>query len=65
LNEKELKLWLRKHDLAPHKMPDWFFIASEETGLPLGLPVNASGKVLKTELRQLAQNLVAKKGKSF
>ncbi|KKK13972.1 hypothetical protein ARAM_000223 [Aspergillus rambellii] len=62
LAEKELKLWLRKHDLAPHKMPDYFFIASEETGLPFGLPVNASGKVLKTELRLLAQKTVKGKG---
>jgi mevalonyl-CoA ligase len=45
LNEKELKAWLRKHDLAPHKMPDHFFITSEETGLLSGLPVNASGQV--------------------
>lgn len=63
LNEKELKLWLRKNDLAPHKMPDDFFFASEEIGLPSGLPVNASGKVLKIELRQLAQKLIAKRGK--
>ncbi|KAF3389934.1 putative acyl-CoA synthetase YngI [Talaromyces pinophilus] len=63
LNEKELKAWLRNDDFAPHKMPDHFFITSEETGLPSGLPVNASGTVLKTGLRQLAQNLVAKGGK--
>jgi acyl-CoA synthetase (AMP-forming)/AMP-acid ligase II len=55
LTEKDMKLWLRKHDLAPHKMPDHFILTSEETGLPTGLPVNASGKVLKTELRTRAQ----------
>ena len=58
LSDKDLKTWLRKHDLAPHKIPTYFLVLGQRTGVPKELPVNASGKVLKNELRALAQEIV-------
>ena len=43
----ELKAWAREN-MANYKVPTYFEIISE-------MPLNASGKVLKTELRQRAQ----------
>ena len=61
LTNKDLKTWLRKHKVAPYRMPDHYFIIGEGGGTPDELPVNASGKVVKAELKLLAQELVAKK----
>jgi acyl-CoA synthetase (AMP-forming)/AMP-acid ligase II len=53
---KDMKLWLR-NKLAPHKVPEHFFWLSTGGGVPDALPVNATGKVVKKELREVAINL--------
>ncbi|KAA8648041.1 Nonribosomal peptide synthetases (NRPS) [Aspergillus tanneri] len=61
LNAKDIKIWLRNR-IAPHKIPDHVFWIGEEAGVPQELPVNATGKVLKTELSAIARDLL--KGRS-
>lgn len=56
-NSKDIRIWLRNR-IAPHKIPDHVFWVGEEAGVPMELPVNASGKVLKTELSAIATNLI-------
>ena len=56
LSVGDLKSFLRSHNLAAHKMPAQFFVVGGE-GSPLStLPINANGKVLKTELRDIAES---------
>jgi acyl-CoA synthetase (AMP-forming)/AMP-acid ligase II len=57
LQKKALKFWLRKR-LAPHKVPEHFFFLGQGGGIPDTLPVNATGKVLKRELREIASYLI-------
>ena len=57
LTVKDIRVWLRKR-VAAHKTPDHFFLVGEDAGVPQQLPVNASGKVLKTELSAIAVGLV-------
>lgn len=59
LEDQSLKAWLRGQNLSPHKMPDVFLPVGDVPGaLPL-MPMNTSGKVLKTELRAFAIKLTA------
>ncbi len=60
LTNKDLKTLLRKHNIAPHKMPDHFFRMGEGEGVPDRLPINLSGKIMKADLRSLARDLVKK-----
>ncbi|KAL4789630.1 hypothetical protein BDV19DRAFT_394887 [Aspergillus venezuelensis] len=53
LQKKALKLWLR-HRLAPHKVPEHFFVLGSGGDIPDEMPINATGKVLKRELRDIA-----------
>ncbi|XWW92244.1 hypothetical protein V2A60_000167 [Cordyceps javanica] len=55
---KEVRLWLRTR-LAPHKIPEHIFWVGEGEGVPDQLPVNASGKILKTELGHIGSELVS------
>ncbi|KAK6072312.1 AMP-binding enzyme [Seiridium cupressi] len=57
VGSKELKLWMRSR-VAPHKMPEHFFWIGEGKGVPDDLPVNYTGKVVKSELRAAAIVLV-------
>ena len=57
LKSKDVKIWLRSR-IATHKIPDHVFWIGEDVGVPDRLPVNASGKVLKTELCAIASCLV-------
>jgi acyl-CoA synthetase (AMP-forming)/AMP-acid ligase II len=61
LKEKNLKVWMRKHKIAPHKMPDHYFHIGRDEGVPDELPVNGSGKVLKAVLRSVAQEVVSRR----
>ncbi|KAI5919320.1 putative amp dependent CoA ligase [Camillea tinctor] len=54
LDEQDLKGWLRKKKLSPHKMPDYFFPVGDTEDALTEIPLNTSGKVLKTELRVVA-----------
>lgn len=56
-DSKAVKTWLRNR-IGPNKIPDHFFWVGEEEGVPQELPVNASGKVLKTELSSIASRLL-------
>lgn len=56
IGTKDLKLWLRKR-LAPHKMPEHFFWIGEGAGAPDEIPINHSGKVVKSDLRAVAGRL--------
>lgn len=58
VGKKELRLWLRKR-LAPHKVPEQFFWIGEGAGVPDVFPVNHTGKLMKAELREAAERLVA------
>ncbi|KAM3078785.1 hypothetical protein ACMFMF_003717 [Clarireedia jacksonii] len=58
LSEKEIKVWLRKQGTAPHKMPDHYFVAGQGNGLPDTIPINSSGKIMKAELRTIAQQIL-------
>ncbi|KAL2138860.1 hypothetical protein VTI28DRAFT_6098 [Corynascus sepedonium] len=53
-DERELKTWLRQQKLAPHKMPDYFLSVGKARNGLSEIPVNSSGKVLKSELRSFA-----------
>ncbi|KAL6232018.1 hypothetical protein BDW75DRAFT_218721 [Aspergillus navahoensis] len=57
LQKKAIKLWLRNR-LAPHKVPEHFFILGSGGGIPDEMPINATGKVLKRELRDIASRLL-------
>ncbi|RDW84211.1 class I adenylate-forming enzyme family protein [Aspergillus mulundensis] len=57
LRKKALKLWLR-HRLAPHKVPEHFFVLGSGGDVPDEMPINATGKVLKRELRDIASCLL-------
>ncbi|RAQ49584.1 AMP dependent CoA ligase [Aspergillus flavus] len=57
LKSKDVKIWLRSR-IATHKIPDHVLWIGEVAGVPDRLPVNASGKVLKTELSAIASSLV-------
>lgn len=57
LQKKAIKQWLRNR-LAPHKTPEHFFLLGDGGGIPDELPVNATGKVLKRDLREIATGLV-------
>lgn len=57
IGKKEIKIWLRNR-IAPHKVPEHFFWIGEGAGVPGVLPVNATGKIMKTELRAIATDLV-------
>lgn len=63
LTDRDLKLWLRKCGTAPYKMPDHYFQLGLGLGdgIPASLPVNATGKVLKAELRVAAERIVARR----
>ncbi|KAL2821792.1 hypothetical protein BDW59DRAFT_181086 [Aspergillus cavernicola] len=61
LQKKAIKLWLR-NQLAPHKVPEHFFVLGTGGGVPDKMPINATGKVLKRELRDIASDLL--KGKT-
>ncbi|KAK7914021.1 hypothetical protein PG985_011724 [Apiospora marii] len=55
LDERQIKTWLREQGLPPHKMPDAFVAVGDDAAGGLGeFPLNASGKILKTELRRHA-----------
>ncbi|PQE22356.1 long-chain-fatty-acid- ligase protein [Rutstroemia sp. NJR-2017a WRK4] len=57
IDEKGLKSWLRTR-IAPHKVPERYFWIGEGSGLPDSLPVNATGKIEKVKLRDIANSLV-------
>ncbi|KAL4974556.1 hypothetical protein BDW66DRAFT_152727 [Aspergillus desertorum] len=57
LQKKAIKLWLRNR-LAPHKVPEHFFVLGSGGGIPDEMPINATGKVLKKDLRDIASRLV-------
>ncbi|KAE8337381.1 hypothetical protein BDV24DRAFT_167382 [Aspergillus arachidicola] len=57
LKSMDVKIWLRSR-IATHKIPDHVFWIGEDAGIPHQSPVNASGKVLKTELSAIASGLV-------
>lgn len=54
VTDRELKSWLRKQKLEPHKIPQHFLRLDGQNGLPSTIPVNSTGKILKAELRDLA-----------
>lgn len=54
-----LKRWLRDQKLLPHKMPDHFVAIGDIQGALHEIPINTSGKVLKTELRTFARQVLA------
>ncbi|KAL4904004.1 hypothetical protein BDW74DRAFT_168506 [Aspergillus multicolor] len=62
LQKKALKLWLR-HRLAPHKVPEHFFVLGSGGSVPDEMPINATGKVLKRELRDVATSLLQRSSK--
>jgi acyl-CoA synthetase (AMP-forming)/AMP-acid ligase II len=62
IGRKDVKIWLRNR-IAPHKVPEYFFWIGEGQGVPDELPVNATGKIVKKELRAIAGGLV--QGKEF
>lgn len=62
IDERLFKSWLRQQKLPPHKMPDYFFAVGDFEGAIERLPINTSGKVLKTELRSFARGLISMKG---
>lgn len=53
---KDIKLWLRGK-LAAHKMPEHFFWLGDGGGVPDELPYNHTGKLLKSDLRGIADAL--------
>lgn len=55
VEEKSLRRWLRERKLSPYKMPDVFISIGDMEGGLKSLPINTSGKVLKTELRSFAR----------
>ena len=57
ITRKDLKIWLRNR-IGPHKIPEHFFWVGEEAGVPNEIPVNATGKIAKTDLRAIASKLV-------
>ncbi|ETS84287.1 hypothetical protein PFICI_02312 [Pestalotiopsis fici W106-1] len=57
VGSKELKLWMRGR-IQPHKMPEHLFWIGEGNGVPDELPVNYTGKVVKSDLRAAATVLV-------
>ena len=61
LSEKDIKLWLRKQGTAAHKMPDHYFIIGNGGGIPDTIPVNSSGKVVKAELRSIAEEILSQR----
>ncbi|KAI9147512.1 putative acyl-CoA synthetase YngI [Paramyrothecium foliicola] len=58
LGKRELRLWLRNR-LAALKMPEHVFLIGEGSGVPEEFPTNHTGKLLKAELRGIAERLVA------
>ncbi|KAL5120854.1 hypothetical protein ACEQ8H_001335 [Pleosporales sp. CAS-2024a] len=62
VGSKEMKLWLRKR-IAPHKMPEHFFWLGHGAGVPDDFPSNHTGKLLKTELRAIARQILDTRGK--
>jgi acyl-CoA synthetase (AMP-forming)/AMP-acid ligase II len=61
LGSKEMKLWLRRNKLAPHKVPEHYFWLGDGLGVPDELPCNHTGKLLKGELRKVASILLQQK----
>lgn len=59
LDDQSLKAWLRGQNLLPHKMPDVFLPIGDVQGALQLMPMNTSGKVLKTELRAFAIRSIA------
>lgn len=57
ITRKDLKIWLRSR-VGLHKIPERFFWVGEEAGVPNEFPVNATGKIVKTDLRVIASKLV-------
>lgn len=57
ISNKEMKIWLRIR-LAPHKVPEKFFWVGTGDGVPEALPVNATGKIVKKDLRAVARTLL-------
>ncbi|KAL4735233.1 hypothetical protein BDV11DRAFT_174031 [Aspergillus similis] len=57
LQKKAIRLWLRNR-LAPHKVPEHFFVLGSGEGIPDEMPINATGKVLKRDLRDIATRLL-------
>ncbi|KAL4986020.1 hypothetical protein BDW68DRAFT_189205 [Aspergillus falconensis] len=57
LQKKAIKPWLRNR-LAPHKVPEHFFVLGSGGGIPDEMPINATGKVLKRDLRDIASRLL-------
>ncbi|KAI1112053.1 putative amp dependent CoA ligase [Nemania sp. NC0429] len=58
VDARQLRIWLRERKLTPHKMPDHFITIGDVDGCLTKMPLNATGKILKTELRSFAQNYV-------
>ena len=58
ITDREVKSWLRKQGLEPHKMPKYFPRLNGQNGLPSAIPVNSTGKSLKGELRDLANQKI-------
>lgn len=61
---KDIRFWLRSR-LASHKIPEHIFWVGDGQGVPDQLPVNASGKVLKTELAHIGHQLVQQKSRKL
>ncbi|KAI0125368.1 hypothetical protein BJ170DRAFT_598183 [Xylariales sp. AK1849] len=53
---RDITVWLKKR-LAPHKIPHRIFWLGEDAGIPREMQINASGKIVKSELRAIAFNL--------
>ncbi|KAK5996779.1 Acyl-CoA ligase sidI [Cladobotryum mycophilum] len=60
VNYQALKAWIREQKLSPHKMPDHFLPVGGPDGAIREMPLNTSGKVLKTELRVVAERALLK-----
>jgi mevalonyl-CoA ligase len=63
VRRKKIKLQLR-NQIAPHKIPEHFFWIGEQEGVPEQIPINATGKILKKDLRDIASCLL-REGSGF
>lgn len=59
VSNRDVRLWLRSR-LAAHQIPEHILWIGDGGGVPDRVPVNASGKVMKTELRRIADDLLLK-----
>ncbi|OKL56547.1 hypothetical protein UA08_08046 [Talaromyces atroroseus] len=59
VRRKRIKLQLRTQ-IAPHKIPEHFFWIGEQEGVPGEIPINATGKIVKKDLRDIASHLLRK-----